>query len=283
MQTDIVFTTFEKEHIEEAVRLSKAASWPHRTEDWEMVLDLSQGVVGIEDGKVVATALATSFGPVATMNMIIVDETMRGRGLGRKVMATAMNTVEPVEWRLVATSDGLPLYEKLGFEAYGEVVQCQGIVAQSDAVVEISDDMDDGLVWAVEAEAQDLAELDKDATGMARMPLLEAFLRLGSVLTIKENGTIVAWAALRSFGRGHVAGPVVARNREEAKQLLSPLLSLCDGKFLRVDTTKSADLEDWLAGFGLARAGGGISMRKGPSQTQTTGHKAFALASQALG
>lgn len=283
MQTDIVFTAFGNEHIAEAVGLSKAAGWPHRPEDWEIALDLSQGIVGIEDGKVIATALATPFGPVATMNMVIVDEALRGRGLGRKVMATAMDTIEPAEWRLVATKDGLPLYEKFGFEAYNEVVQCQGVVDGPKTSADIVEDGNDGLVWANAADADTLAELDADATGMARMPLIQIFLRAGKVLALKEDGKIVGWAALRTFGRGEVAGPVIARDDADAKRLLEPFLSMCNGRFLRVDTTKNTGLADWLGGFGLADVGGGISMRKGPSQTQAVAHRVFALASQALG
>lgn len=290
MQTDIVFTPFEKDHIEEAVRLSRAAGWPHRAEDWDMVLSLSEGRVGIVAGKVAATAIASPFGPVATVNMVIVDEALRGQGLGRKIMETAMEAVTPSEWRLVATRDGLPLYEKLGFEAYDEVAQYQGL---PNAVVE-ADDIGDGttqtgLCWGALTDINALTDLDGAATGMERLPLLLTLFRVGKVLVLKEGGKIVGWSALRAFGRGNVAGPVIARSDAEAKQLLTALIKQSAGTFLRVDTTVGTGLGDWLEAAGLAYAGGGISMRKtvaaeaDGSAAAPSDFKTFALASQALG
>ena len=58
--------------------------------------------------------------------MIIVDAALRGRGLGRAVMEQIIDLAGPREMRLVATTDGLPLYEKLGFKADGRISQHQG-------------------------------------------------------------------------------------------------------------------------------------------------------------
>ena len=97
-----------------AVALSRAERWPHRPEDWALFLGLGRGVAARVGDRLVGTAMAMPFGPVATACMIIVASEMRGRGLGRRVMEQAMALVAPQEWRLVATEDGLPLYEKLG-------------------------------------------------------------------------------------------------------------------------------------------------------------------------
>ncbi len=42
-------------------------------------------------------------------------------------MEAAMARVSAQEWRLIATKDGLPLYERMGFEAEGEILQHQGL------------------------------------------------------------------------------------------------------------------------------------------------------------
>ena len=126
MTQTLTFDTFGPDHMDAALRLSRAAGWPHRATDWALVAGLSRGIVALEAGEVVATALATPFGPVAMANMIIVDERLRGRGLGRQVMEHALALAEPQEWRLVATQSGLPLYRKLGFVECGLVHQHQG-------------------------------------------------------------------------------------------------------------------------------------------------------------
>ena len=45
-----------------------------------------------DDGRVVATTMMTPFGSdCATINMVIVDAAMRGRGLGRRLMDAALD------------------------------------------------------------------------------------------------------------------------------------------------------------------------------------------------
>ncbi|MEH0074598.1 GNAT family N-acetyltransferase [Pannonibacter sp. Pt2] len=271
------------EHLAGALRLSQAEKWPHRAEDWSLFHSLSKGTVAIENGEVVATALTTPFGDAATINMIIVDGRMRGRGLGRKMMTSVMSMLEPKQWRLVATKDGLPLYEKLGFRAVGEIFQHQGIAQAPEQAPALAAEGTDGLHLANPGDAAVLAQLDKAATGMDRMALINALLQLGKIFTIRENGQITAYAALRPFGRGEVAGPVIARDTDQARMLLSCCLTECEGRFLRVDTGVETGLAPWLAEHGLAHAGGGIAMRLGaPTETSGPVHT-FALAAQALG
>ena len=284
MHTDtFTFSDFGPQHIGEALRLSRAAGWPHRAEDWALIQGLSRGVVALEGHRVIATAMATPFGPVATLNMIIVDEALRGRGLGRRIMEEAMTRVTPEEWRLVATQDGLPLYEKLGFAACGEVQQLQGFVRAPNWTDELPAAGAGGLGWATLADTHRLAALDLSATGMERFSLISALLRVGRILTLRERGEIVAFAASRPFGRGEVAGPVIARDAAEAKRLLAVLLVEHVSRFLRVDTTADTGLAPWLTGRGLARVGGGIAMSRGAPAPASTSHRSFALAAQALG
>lgn len=81
MQTnEIELTAFGPEYLEAAIRLSRQAGWPHRLEDWQMALALSEGIVAVEDGRVVGTVLVTPYKrDCATINMVIVDEAARSR------------------------------------------------------------------------------------------------------------------------------------------------------------------------------------------------------------
>ncbi|MBD8890965.1 GNAT family N-acetyltransferase [Roseibium litorale] len=287
MLTDdtIILEPFGPQHISGAHRLSKAANWPHREEDWMLFQSLSRGLAMIEKGEVVATALTTPFGPVATVNMIIVDERMRGRGLGRKIMSGVMELAAPQEWRLIATEEGRPLYEKLGFEAYGDVVQHQGIAKAATQCEPLAAGDADGLHLAAPADAGAIASLDRDASGMDRSGLIEALLSMGQIFVLREAGRITGFAVLRPFGRGEVLGPVAAADAGEAKRLMSHIISHCEGRFLRVDTTAGTGLSPWLEQHGLTLAGGGTAMRLGKAEpvSPTMNARTFALAAQALG
>ncbi len=270
-----VFSPMGPEHLAGAVALSWAEGWAHRPEDWALVLSNSRGVVGLCGDRVVATAVASPFGAVATVNMVIVADDMRGRGLGRQVVEHAMGRVAAETWHLVATTEGLPLYAKLGFEPWGEVSQHQGVAEAAPG----------GLPeeWAGDADLPALIALDRAANGMDRGWLIEALMRVGRILVLREEGEVAGLAALRRFGRGELAGPIVARTKEEARALLATVLAHCAGRFLRVDIPEGTGLGAVLGAHGLLPVGGGISMRRGPVPQVPGPHRRFALASQAVG
>ena len=268
---------FSAEHLEGALTLSRQAGWPHRLEDWAMVLFLSVGFVAVENGRVVGTTFVTPYGTAtATINMVIVDEAMRGRGIGRRLMDMALAECGDRECRLNATQEGLPLYTKLGFKETGRIFQHQGIpgAAKGEASLE----------WASVEDLADCAALDQSASGLERLDLMKALHQAGRIAVLRPAGKITAFAAMRAFGRGEVIGPVVAAHADEAKALIAGLIKARHGQFVRVDTTKACGLAAWLEAQGLANVGGGIAMRRNAKpSTGTSAFQTFALASQALG
>ncbi|MEP3112229.1 GNAT family N-acetyltransferase [Nisaea sp.] len=261
---------FTGRHIDGAVRLSREASWPHRPEDWKLVHSVSTGVVALNGDDVVGTALRSDFGDVSTLSMIIVDARMRGRGLGRKLMAQMMDGTDARELRLVATADGLPLYEKLGFQAVGEILQHQGIAKAATPERAVEE------VEAVDLEA--LTALDLAASGMDRGALLARIAGIGTVLRA-ESG----FAMLRPFGRGQLVGPIVARDAATARALIAAAASRVEGQFLRIDMPMNVAEPQFAESLGLSHVGGGTAMVCGPKSRPTSEHKTFALAAQALG
>lgn len=280
---DIETRTFSAEHLDGAVHLSREAGWPHRLQDWHMVLHLSEGVVAIDEtGKVVGTALMTPYGDdCATINMVIVDAAMRGRGVGRRLMDTVLELGGKRPLRLVATADGLPLYEKLGFKETGRIVQCQGIAAEIAApdAVEAATNDDLALIIAI----------DREAFGAERKALIHKLADIGECAIIRRDGRVAGFAFIRAFGRGEVIGPVVATSLDEAKALITYFMSQRAGAFLRVDTHADTGLVPWLAGHSLVEVGGGVVMARPviarPVMARPAGSTfiTFALANQALG
>lgn len=277
MQNQIQIATFGPEHIEGAVALSRAEGWPHRREDWILAEQLSSGVAAIAaDGRVTGTTLVTRYGNCGTINMVIVDRSMRGLGVGRRLMEEALQLANGLSLRLVATQDGLPLYEKLGFVANGRIVQHQGEVRPVDRPVGV-EQMTTGDFDAVKG-------LDLDAFRGDRSGLIEVLVERGQIAVIRRGGAVDAWAAIRPFGRGEVIGPIVAPDEESARTLISWHASSRPGAFLRIDTGSETGLAPWLSDIGMVHVGGGIAMsRPARTETQESRHRLFALAAQALG
>lgn len=273
---DIQIVPFAQVHLAGAWCLSREAGWPHRTEDWALALSLSDGVVALDGEEVVGTAMATVFGDVVMLNMIIVAAGMRGRGLGRRLMDEMMARAAGREMRLVATSDGMPLYRKMGFVEVGEIVQHQGIACAAPSVplnVAPGGPQDVGR----------LAAMDAKASRLERARLLRAIAETGEVLLAARG-----FAMLRRFGRGLVLGPLVAADDQNAQALMVAAAARHVGAFLRVDLPRASGLGPFAESLGLARAGAGMAMvcpGDASLRPRSVGasYTTYALASQALG
>lgn len=272
----IDLSPFAETHLDGALRLSQAVRWPHRREDWAMVAALSQGVAALDGDRVIGTALSTPMGDTAALNMIIVADDCQGKGLGRQLMEQVIALAGPRRMTLVATPEGLPLYEKLGFVATGAIVQYQGVAASAP----------DPALPMRRGGAGDLgavAALDLAATGADRRALLGRIIAEGALFL-----TAGGFACRRDFGRGQVIGPIVAPDAATAQALVFAAAAGCAGRFLRVDTPAGAGLEPALAALGLPAVGGGTEMcRTTPASPATPARPGaphrFALISQALG
>lgn len=275
----ITLETMMPEHLDAAVELSRQAKWPHRREDWELVRSISQAIVALVDERVVGTTVMTPYGDdAATINMVIVEAAMRGRGLGRRLMSVALEMAGDRTCYLVATQEGLPLYQSLGFVATGEIVQHQGEALPVAAPDHVS--------WAESGDHARVATLDCAAVGHDRLALVRLLREQAKFAIIRDEVDVQAFAAIRPFGRGRVIGPVVARSSGEAKALIDFMLAHHHGCFARLDTNVSTNLTQWLIGRGLACVGGGITMQRSVAhrkQDSPAHYRTYALVSQALG
>jgi GNAT superfamily N-acetyltransferase len=275
----ISLTAFRAEHLAGAARLSHQAKWPHRLEDWEMALYLSAGIVAV-DAKapnVLGTVLMTPYKQdVATINMVIVDEAARGHGLGRRLMEAAMALADSRVLRLIATREGLPLYQKLGFRQTGTIVQYQGQAGVVSPPPNVRP--------AEPHEMSAIIELDRTACGADRENLLRVVAKVGRLAVLDDGSKIAGFAAVRAFGRGEVIGPVVAANVEDGKALLAHFMAARQGHFVRVDAAEATQLGPWLVDKGLVRVDEGIAMQRPVVQRSgATPLTTLALASQAFG
>ena len=287
LEAAITIAPLGSAHLIAARALSRQAGWPHRLEDWAFMLELSRGFAAIGPDGVVGTTLLTPLGAhCATINMVIVDQSLRGKGVGRRLMDAALAGAGQREIRLVSTADGRALYEKLGFSPVEPIHQHQGEVPLG-----IPADATSGAVfWAGEDDVPVLSTLDSVAYGADRGSLIATLCRIGKACLLKDGaGRTIGFAIIRAFGRGDVIGPVVAPDRAGAEALIAFLLAHHAGGFVRVDTGEMQGLSSWLAGKGLPRTGGGIAMRRLPpgaalpERGTAPGPTTFALVNQALG
>lgn len=261
--------------------LSRRVGWPYRREDWEFAIGLGHGVVGVRDGKLVASALWWPYGEShATLGMIIVVPEAQGGGIGRRLMQALLVQAEGRSLMLNATAAGEPLYVKSGFRPYGGIRQHHGHVL---AVTAPQLGAGERLRPASSADLPTLERLDRAATGLERGPTLAALLGCGEGMVLERAGQPVGFSILRAFGRGHVIGPVVAADETDARTLIACWLRGRAGQFIRVDLPLSSGLGDWLVRHGLAPAGDVVAMVRGDLPAAPGPARLHALINQALG
>ncbi len=177
--------------------------------------------------------------------MVLVDEALRGQGLGRSVFGAALAAGEKLESiGLDATDLGMPFYLKHGFTPQDEINRWGGSVArpcQSCARPAIDSD------WPA------IRELDRWATTVDRSALLRAMSHEPGVrLRVIERSE-----RLEGFGfarRGRVAdhvGPVVAKSLDAATELTC---ALCDEQHAFIDVPARPNNDGfsaWLKDSGL--------------------------------
>ncbi|MER8486495.1 GNAT family N-acetyltransferase [Mesorhizobium sp. M1322] len=253
--TEIEFANFRSVHLNQTLKLTAQVGWSHRRNDLSMLLGLGCGYVAIMNNHVVGTMCMTYFGEVATIGLLIVDEKMRGQGLGSQLMKLALEKAGRRECRLIASPDGEILYRKLGFDQLE-------VVSTHEGIVEGEEDPG-GAEWATRHDFEQIAEIDRSATGIDRRTLISTLWNRGVFAVIRHGGKVAGYATMLRYGRGEVAGPVVGGSTEEARCLLSFLFSHRIGAFFRVDLRKQSGLADWLDSIGITEVVTSKAMRRG--------------------
>ena len=120
-------------HLPEALRLTEQSQWNQTERDWRRLLQsLPKGCFGaLLDGRLIGTITTVAYGTeLAWIGMMLVDPDYRRRGLGTRLMQTALEHLQRIgvaSIKLDATPAGRPLYESLGFRPEGLIERWEGI------------------------------------------------------------------------------------------------------------------------------------------------------------
>jgi len=282
----LILRPLQARDLPQAWELSQQVRWPHRLADWQFAYALGQGTAIIEGTgaaeRLVGVAIHWDYTSCATLGAIIVADSHRQRGLGSRLVADALAATRAPAVLLHATPDGAGVYARQGFVTTGQLCQQQGTVKALTAPLHAPAPAGATLRPATLADLDVLSALDQRACGMARRHLLQAVLQQGQGVILEQNGLSQGFALLRPFGRGEVIGPVVAADADGARVLIAHCLSVCAGRFVRIDTPPDAGLCDWLTQAGLALVDTCARMARGPEPVGDGSLRIYTLASQSL-
>jgi GNAT superfamily N-acetyltransferase len=282
-QSSISFdiSTLAAHHLPAAQVLSRAVGWAHRLDDWQFAHAIGHGLAATSGGQLAGTAMWWVYGgKVARIGLVIVDPTLQRSGIGRALMLGMLERISVPSVMLNATVPGEPLYQRLGFEGIGSIVQHQGTPAAAPSVALRAHERIRPL------EQSDLAhavQFDAEASGGERAHVIAALFESGQGIVLDDANSVAGFAFTRRSGRGHTIGPVVARDVTAAKALIANQISRHAGTFMRIDVPGGCGLSGWLEASGLVKVDEVVTMVRGAPLARADEFHGFAVVSQALG
>ncbi|WP_100225091.1 GNAT family N-acetyltransferase [Saccharococcus caldoxylosilyticus] len=234
--TSVNLVTFGYEDIPELILLSASVGWDY--DEHEIRTMMKSGKIyghKNEEGKVVSSAAIIPYDTsLASIGMVIVHEEYRRMGLGKIVTRACINTVsKDTAIMLIATEQGKPLYEKMGFS----VVDCvHKYLCDHYIPVRSINKMDIEINTFSQEDVTQMIKLDEKAVGAKRSKfLVNRIEQAKECLVVKDsNGTIIGYGLSILGPINLILGPIVAPNFEIASLLIDELARNHQGR-LRID------------------------------------------------
>lgn len=285
----LTFRPMRVADIPAGLALCRASRWNQVDRDWRHFLEVSPNAatVAVIDGRVVGTVALRPYGPFTWISMVLVDPTVRGRGIGTQLLERGLAAIPTsVCARLDATPAGQVIYDKLGFVPEYGLARWFRDTGRGHERPPTSTSSPGRTRPLVEADWRFVRALDAKAFGASRADLL-SHLAVGApeyAFVSEHDGRIEGFL----FGRhGHVRehlGPLVADSDATASALLAEALAAVGARGVFVDVPDAqAAWRGVLASLGFSIERPFLRMRRGPLADTGLLSAVFAMAGPELG
>ncbi|MEK4837176.1 GNAT family N-acetyltransferase [Bacillus sp. FSL L8-0152] len=236
IELEIRVERLRKEQIGDIVALSSYIGWDYNREEIDTVFN-SGIVYGVwnERKELIASAAIILYGEaLASIGMVIVHQNYKGRGIGKVITNSCMSSVSaqtPI--MLIATDEGKPLYEKLGFRVVSYVSK---YICNSYNVNDYCVGNEDYMVKYEECDLEKIIKIDENAFGTNRKVFLKKRIMQSeqcNVVKDKEQNVLGYGLSIQT-PENKIIGPVVAKNNAMAMRIVHDLARGHNGK-LRMD------------------------------------------------
>jgi GNAT superfamily N-acetyltransferase len=208
------------------------SGWNQTADDWRVFFACGTVyVVRDGSGRIVASGAVLPMGEsrpgylasltgrgVAWISMILVRPQLRGRGLGRSLFEQCERDIA-AQGRIAmldATPQGEPLYQQFGFETLWRLTRWKREACPATGA-ELS---------LVKPDLDTLSELDQEALGFARKPLLAQLLGRPDSRYVRHA---LGFAIVRAGRIAHQIGPLVATNEAAAVAVMREAAAALSG------------------------------------------------------
>lgn len=271
------------EHVDDGLRLCRAAGWNQVDRDWRFFLKHSgdDSFVALQRGEVVGTATVTRYAErLAWIGMVLVDPSHRRQGIGRGLLGHVLEHVgESYALALDATPAGREVYLPLGFLDVSTVVRLAGRVrndAKRDAVARP----------ASGEELAEIVEFDRMASGCKRREILDWWLEgaPGYAWVVREAGQLLGYCLGRAGQTHDQLGPLVAIHSMVARALAQAAFENATRRDWIIDVpTTQFEFIAWLKEQGFAEQRVLYRMVRGALPTMACPERVFAIVAPEVG
>jgi GNAT superfamily N-acetyltransferase len=270
--------------IPAGLRLCRASGWNQLESDWRVFLNWNPSACRIaeRDGNIIGTIAALRYGDCFSwLSMILVEPTERGAGIGTHLLQDGLAILREDCVRLDATPLGRPIYARNGFVDEYPLSRMTATVQAADFVAASTNPRP--------MREEDLAQVflyDREVFGADRSRLLRALFQLAPryAWIAGKAGGIEGY----SFGRPgflyEQLGPVIARDAQIARELVTACLSAQNGTKVAIDVPSSnTGWLSWLEDRGFAPTRSFVRMCRGENKHPGSPSEIYAIAGPEFG
>ncbi|MDM5192941.1 GNAT family N-acetyltransferase [Bacillus hominis] len=274
-----------KETIDDIVALSSYIGWDYNKEEIETIFN-SGIVYGVwnERKELIASAAIILYGEtLASIGMVIVHPDYKGRGIGKAITDSCVKSVStqnPI--MLIATDEGKPLYEKLGFRAVSYISK---YICNSYNVNYTSAGNEEYMMNYEECDLEGIIKIDEYAFGTNRREFLkERIMQSERCIVVKDKEqNVLGYGMSIQTPENKIIGPVVAKNDTMAIEIVHYLAREHNGK-LRMDVPEGKkDFMKELEIIGFQKVNTPPIMIKNRDQLLKRNDKLYGIAAQIFG
>ncbi|MFQ5762970.1 MAG: GNAT family N-acetyltransferase, partial [Candidatus Bathyarchaeia archaeon] len=243
-----------------AARLTSTAGWGFTRRDFQRILTLTpEGCfIAVRDGRRVGLLTTVTYGDVAWIGNVVVDEKMRGKGVGSRLLEHALNHLKDVGVSTVglyAYTHAIDFYEALNFKVYSKFVRMSREARKLPYT---------GIRRMRPSDLYDAAKLDEACVGFSRRSLLEWRLKdeHTSGFAAEAEDKVVGYLLKEKSSTVEIGPWVCLGTHEgEAANLLKAAVSSSVGSMVQIGVLKeNADILRLLSGLGFKQASEVVSM-----------------------
>jgi ribosomal protein S18 acetylase RimI-like enzyme len=278
----ITLRSMTPEDIPASILLCRANRWNQLSGDLQIFLHLSPNDcrVAVKANKIVGSVTTIRYQQAFSwIGMLLVDPSCQRQGIGMQLLLEALYILKAEGTvKLDATPAGREVYRKMDFQDEFHLSRMQLTTNQKPQTT-----------LARPMQQQDLERIaifDQDIFGAGRQPLLNWFYTGSPELAfVVEEGTEITGYCLGRKGYSFTQiGPVIARDRSIARDLVSAALMHCTGQPVILDTPHhDPQWQAWLTSIGFSEQRPFIRMYRGNNTSHGIPEKQYAIAGPEFG